>query len=74
MLDQIDYMLKLAGKKSSFGYAGHVVSKIKEPLSQIEADLDKVRGFDKQAVEVIREILSRRTAAMYESLIRGQIQ
>ncbi len=42
--------------------------------SENDADLDKVRGLDKLAVEVIREISSRKTADLHENLIRGQIQ
>jgi DNA repair photolyase len=57
LLEHIDYLLKLQGKASRFGYAAHSLSQLKEPLSNIKADLRRVKGVGEAAEAIVLEML-----------------
>jgi len=57
ILEHIDYLLKLEGKPSSFGYAAYSISQLKEPLSTMKGELQKIKGVSKAVEPVILEIL-----------------
>ncbi|GAJ18215.1 unnamed protein product, partial [marine sediment metagenome] len=44
ILEQIDYLLKLKGRTSPYGYAAYSVSQLKEPLSHIKGELRSIKG------------------------------
>ena len=69
ILEHIDYLLKLEGKKSFFGYAAYNISKIDEPISKIQ-DLSKIKGVGKITENVILEIIDTGTSKYYEKLMK----
>ncbi|RLF57224.1 MAG: hypothetical protein DRN37_06810 [Thermoplasmata archaeon] len=71
MLEHIDYLLKLEGKTSPFGYAAYSLSKIKEPLSAMKGKLRELRGIGATTESIILEILETGTSSLYKSLLFG---
>jgi len=70
ILEHIDYLLKVQGKPSPYGYAAYSISQIKEPLSSIKSDLLKIKGVGKITEGIIREILDKGTSSYYEKLLK----
>jgi DNA repair photolyase len=71
ILEHIDYLLKLEGKSSSFGYAAYSISQLKEPLSTMKGELQKIKGVSKAIEPVILETLETGSSAYYEKLLMG---
>jgi DNA repair photolyase len=69
MLEQIDYMLKMLGHKSPYGFAAYSISKINKPLSEIKSDLRKIKGVGPTTEKIILEILETKTSKYYEKLV-----
>lgn len=69
ILDHIDYLLKLTGEKSPYGYAAYSISKLKEPLSAIRGDLSKLKGVGRVTQNIILEILDTGSSSYYEKLL-----
>jgi DNA repair photolyase len=69
ILEHIDYFLKLEGKPSPFGYAAYSISQLKEPLSTMKDDLQKIKGVNRTIEPVILEILETGTSSYYEELL-----
>jgi len=70
MLEHMDYLLKLEGKKSTYGYAAYSISKLGESLSTIRGDLRKIRGVGEITERIILEILDSGGSSYYEKLLR----
>lgn len=68
-LEHMDYLLKLEGKSSPFGYAAYSISRLKQPLSAIKNDLQKLKGIGKLTSGIIREILDMGNSAYYQKLL-----
>jgi DNA repair photolyase len=71
MLEQIDYILKLRGESSPYGYAAYSISQLKEPLSHIHSDLIKIPGVGKFTEKIILEILNAGSSSYYRKLMRS---
>ena len=69
ILEHLDYLLKLEGKKSPFGYAAYSLSQIQEPLSTILHKVDTIKGVEKTTEKIIREILTTGSSTFYEHLL-----
>lgn len=69
ILEHIDYLLKLNGKKSPYGFAAYSISKMQEPLSKLKNDLCKIKGVGKTTEGIILEILETGTSRYYEKLM-----
>jgi DNA repair photolyase len=69
LLEHIDYILRLQGKASSFGYAAYSLSQQKEPLSNIKTDLRRIKGVGEAAEAIILEILRTGNSSYYEQLV-----
>ena len=69
MLEHIDYLLKLKGRKSPYGYAAYSISKIKKPISQMKKNLRLIKGVGKATEKIIIEILETRTSLYLERLL-----
>jgi DNA repair photolyase len=69
LLEQIDYMLKLQGKKSPYGFAAYSISKLQQPLSGMRNNLQKLKGVGPTTERIILEILDTGTSSYYEKLI-----
>jgi DNA repair photolyase len=71
ILEHLDYLLKLEGKKSPFGYAAYSLSQVQEPLSTMLNKLDTIKGVGKTTENIIREILNTGSSTFYEQLLKG---
>jgi len=71
ILEHIHYLLKLEGKPSPFGYAAYSISQLKEPLSAMKGDLQKIKGVSKTVEPVILEIIETGSSLYYEKLLLG---
>ena len=68
MLEQLDYFLRLEGKRSSFGYAAYAISKLNTPLSALKSRLREISGVGEKTEQIILEILETKGSAYYGSL------
>jgi len=69
ILEHIDYLLKLKGQASPYGYAAYSISQSKEPFSTLRGDLQRLKGVGKTTERIILEILETGTSSYYEKLI-----
>ncbi len=72
ILEHIDYLLKMRGEKSLYGYAAYSVSQINEPLSSLRENLQSLKGVGKTTEKLIWEILDTGTSKYYEWLLFGK--
>jgi len=70
ILEQLDYLLRLKGAKSPYGYAAYSISKLKSSISTVK-NIRDIKGVGKTTERVIREIIWTGTCAQYEKLLRG---
>lgn len=71
ILEHIDYLLKLEGKKSPYSFAAYLISQLKEPLSSMRQDVKKLKGVGKTTERIIFEILDTGSSSYYEKLLYG---
>jgi DNA repair photolyase len=71
ILEQLDYLLRLEGKRSPFGFAAYALSQLKEPISDSRDRLRQIRGVDGATERLVHEILETGTSEQYERLIVG---
>jgi len=69
ILDQIDYLLKIEGKKSPYGFASYSISQLKEPLSSMKSKLRAIRGVGSVTERIILEILETKRSTYHEKLL-----
>ncbi len=70
ILEQIDYLLRLKGARSPYGYAAHSVSRMEQPISTLK-NMRSIKGVGKTTEGMIKEIIRTRTCSYYEKLLRG---
>ena len=71
ILEQIDYLLKLEGKKSPYGYAAYSISQLQKPLSTMKDELQTLKGVGQVTKRIILEILRTGNSSYYEKLLTG---
>jgi len=69
ILEHIDYLIKLKGRTSPYGYAAHSISQLKEPLSSIKKELKRINGVGKVTESIILEIIKTRSSSYYTKLL-----
>ena len=69
ILEHIDYLLRLRGKKSPYGYAAYSISKLKENLSTLKDELRQIKGVGATTERIILEILSTGNSKYYKKLL-----
>jgi len=69
LLEQIDYLLKIKGKRSPYGFAAYSISKIQEPLSELKENLQEINGVGPTTERMILEILETKSLRYYEKLM-----
>jgi len=67
-LEHMDYMLRMKGKKSPYGYAAYSVSKLKGHLCGATGDLRNLKGVGPVTEKIIREILNTGDCAYYRKI------
>jgi hypothetical protein len=70
MLDHIDYLLRLKGATSTYGYAAHSVAQLEAPLDTMRDEIRDIKGVGPRIARVIREIIDSGTSGLYEGLMR----
>ena len=71
ILEQLEYLLKLEGKETSYRWAANSIAKLTEPLSNMKKDLRKINGVGPTTERIILEILETGTSSYYEKLLTG---
>jgi Cdc6-like AAA superfamily ATPase len=69
ILDQMDYLLKARGQRSSYGFAAHSLSQLKEPIEHLKDELTSLSGIGVVTKKLIEEILQSGTCSYYEKLL-----
>lgn len=72
ILEQMDYLFRLRGKRSAYGYAARTVARLQEPLAELLQPGNQLRGINAKASTLIREIVTTGTAKEYEQLLRSR--
>jgi DNA repair photolyase len=71
ILEHLDYLLKMEGEKSPFGYAAYSISQQSEPLSMMKGELHRIKGVGKTVEDIVLEILGTGSSSYYEQLLTG---
>jgi DNA polymerase/3'-5' exonuclease PolX len=69
ILEHIDYLLRLAGKKSPYGYAAYSISQLQEPISDMKGALRRIKGIGEKSERLILEILETGNSSYYQELL-----
>lgn len=69
MLEHLDYLLKLQGKRSPFGYAAYQISQLQEPVSSHLDSLRAIKGVGPTTESLIREVVRTGRCSTYEELL-----
>jgi len=69
ILEQIDYLLKLDGKKSPYGYAAYSISQLRQPLSAMKNNLRSLKGVGTVTEKLILEILETKNSEYLQKLL-----
>lgn len=73
ILEHLDYLLKLEGKRSPFGYAAYSLSQLQVPLSTMLSQLRTIKGVGNTTERIIQEIMKTGRSQYYERLLKGDI-
>lgn len=71
ILEQLDYLLKIRGEKSPYGYAAYNISQLSQPISSIKNDLRSIKGIGNITERLILEIMSTGRSGYYDKLLHG---
>lgn len=71
ILENIDHLLRVRGKKSSFRWVARAIASLDVPLSEMRTELRSIRGVTVALERELREILDTGTCQLHESLMAG---
>jgi len=69
ILEHMDYLLRMSGKRSHYGYAAYSISKLRKPLSTLRDELRTIKGVGEKTQDIILEILQKGSSSLYEQLL-----
>lgn len=69
ILEQLDYILKLMGRKSPYSYSAYSISKLDFPVSTIKDRLQTLKGVGEFTEKIILEILKTKSSSSLEKLL-----
>jgi len=69
ILEHLDYLLRIQGKKTPYGYAAYQLSKISKPLSNIKYKLRNIKGIGPVTERLILNILETGSSQYYEKVL-----
>jgi len=69
LLGHIDYLCKIQGRSSPFGYAAYSISQLKQPLSSMRGQLQKLKGVGRTTERIILEILNTGKSSYLDNLL-----
>jgi len=70
-LEHIDYLMKLRGQRSPFGFAAYSISQLKEPLSDLRFKLRQIEGVNNVTERIILDVLDNGRSGYLENLWVG---
>jgi DNA repair photolyase len=70
ILEQLDYLLRLKGAKSPYGYTAYSISRLEQPISTLTS-IRSIRGVGKTTEGIIKEILRTGSYTYYQRLLYG---
>ena len=70
ILEQLDYLLQLYGKKSFYRAVASSIANLKEPLPDLKCSLRSMKGVGEKTEDIIQEILDTRKSSYLASLLR----
>jgi len=73
ILEHIDYLLKMEGERSPFGWAAYSISQVADPLSELKGKLRELKGVGDRIERIVLEILETGRSSYYEQLLTGGI-
>jgi hypothetical protein len=68
ILEHLEYMLRLQGDSSNYGYAAHSISLLNEPLSEMKKSLDSLPGVGTFTRQIIEEIIETGNSTYYSKI------
>jgi len=68
-LEHLDYLTKLRGQKSSYGYAAYSISQLKSPLTDMRHSLTSIKGVGNVTERIILDILNTGSSSYYDHLM-----
>lgn len=71
ILEQIDYLHKLRGQSSPYGYAAYTISRLKEPITEYRYKLRTLKGIGTVTERLIAQIIETGQSRYYEHLMYG---
>lgn len=72
ILEQLDYLIKMNGKKSSYGYAAYKLSKLEKEIRVFsKEELLQIGGIGPVTLKIINEIISTGQCTYYNQLMKG---
>jgi len=72
ILEHLDYLLKLEGKRSPYGFAAYSLSQLQVPISSMRYQLQSIKGIGSTTEKIIQEILTTGRSTYYEHLLKGE--
>ena len=72
ILEHIDYLLRMEGRRSPFGRAAYSISQVAEPLSELKGKLREVKGVGEETERIVLEILETGKSSYHEQLLAGR--
>jgi len=72
LLGHIDYLCKIQGRSSPFGYAAYSIAQLKTPLSSLRGELQKLKGVGRTTERIILEILDSGRSSYLDKLLYPQ--
>lgn len=69
ILEQLDYLLKMKGEKSPYGYGAYSLSQLKEPIREYQGSFTELKGIGPVTERLIREILKTGSCRYYDKLM-----
>ena len=69
LLGQIDYLCKIQGRSSPFGYAAYSISQLKQPLTSMRGQLQSIKGVGRTTERIILEILNTGKSTYVDELL-----
>jgi DNA repair photolyase len=69
ILEHLDYLLMLEGKRSSYRWAADSISNLKKPISSMKSNMQEIKGVGPTTERIILEILKSGSSKYYEELM-----
>ena len=73
ILEHLDYLLRLRGRESTFGYAARSIEALEAPLETMRSELKGIAGVGSVTERLLREIIDTGSSGYYERLLLGRV-